>query len=312
MKLAQLRTFVEIADSGGFARAAARLHLTQPATSRQISLLEAEFGVALFDREGRRVKLTPEGEDLLHRSRQILADAEFLGQRAQALRGGHTGPLRISATPQVIENILAPFLVKFLRRCPGVDVQLQESGSARLTQLEAGDIHLAIMPFAEAQRFERRLLYPICVLAVLAKDHRLARRAAIDIAQLDGEALLLLKHGFGARGWFESACATAAIHPRILVESGAPATLIALAEVGHGVAIIPSNVSIPPKSVRAVLLVHRAAPIGRWSSIVWNAHRHLPKYATQFAEELVAELRHTYPGQDFTRRAPALPRPTEA
>jgi DNA-binding transcriptional LysR family regulator len=200
MKLAHLRTFVAIVDSGGFARAAERLHLTQPATSHQISLLEKEFGVMLFDRKGRTVKLTPEGEDLLRRSRRLLGDAELLGERARALRGGQVGPLRISATPQVIENILAPFLVKFLRRRPGVDIQLLESGSARLEQLEAGEIHLAIMPFAEAQRFERRLLYPIHVLAVLAKTHRFARRSVLDIAQLDGEPLLLLKHGFGARG----------------------------------------------------------------------------------------------------------------
>jgi hypothetical protein len=70
-------------------------------------------------------------------------------------------------------------------------------------------------------------------------------------------------------------------------------------------------VNIARKSVSAVLLVHNAVPIGRWSSVVWNARRYLPEYAAQFADELVAELRQTYPGQEFTRRAPALPRPVE-
>ena len=64
LKLAHLRTFVAIADSGGFARAAARLNLTQSAASRQINTLEAELGLALFDRINRRVQLTSEGEDL--------------------------------------------------------------------------------------------------------------------------------------------------------------------------------------------------------------------------------------------------------
>src|SRR4051794_34509342 len=63
MKLSQLRTFVAIAEHGGFARGAARLNLTQPATSRQISSLESELGVPLFDRIGRRIRLTSEGED---------------------------------------------------------------------------------------------------------------------------------------------------------------------------------------------------------------------------------------------------------
>jgi DNA-binding transcriptional LysR family regulator len=64
MNLRQLRTFIAIADAGGVARAAARLHLSQPATSRQIAALEADLGVPLFDRIGRRVQLTSEGEDL--------------------------------------------------------------------------------------------------------------------------------------------------------------------------------------------------------------------------------------------------------
>src|SRR5262245_54526917 len=79
MNLRFLRTFVAIADSSGFARGASRLNLTQSAASRQIHALESELGVRLFDRVGRRIKLTSEGEDLLARSRRLLLDAESLG-----------------------------------------------------------------------------------------------------------------------------------------------------------------------------------------------------------------------------------------
>lgn len=309
MKLGHLRAFVAIADIGGFARAASRLNLTQSAISRQIALLEEELGVRLFDRDGRNVKLTSPGEDLLRRSRHLLSDAAALGERARELRGGQVGTLRISATPQVIETILAPFLVRFLRAHPGVDVQLLESGIARHGQLERGEIHLAIMPFAEAEPFQRRLLYPIHVMAVLARSHRLGRRTVLDIVELTEERLLLLKQGFGARGWFDAACGAAEVRPRILLESAAPATLVALAEVGHGIAIIPSNVPIAPKSIRRAFLTHRDLPIGRWSAIVWNQHRFLPRYGADFVDELVAVLRDRYPGQDLIRRAPPLPRP---
>ncbi|HZO84013.1 MAG TPA: LysR family transcriptional regulator [Verrucomicrobiae bacterium] len=70
MNFGHLRTFVAIADAGGVHRAAARLHLSQPAVSRQIQTLETDLGVPLFDRIGRRVQLTSEGEDLLRRSRR--------------------------------------------------------------------------------------------------------------------------------------------------------------------------------------------------------------------------------------------------
>src|SRR5260370_24858597 len=90
MNLRHLRAFAAIADAGGFARAAARLNLSQPALSRQIHALEAELGVPLFDRIGRRVQLTSEGEDLLDRSRRLLTEVESLGARARSLSSGQT------------------------------------------------------------------------------------------------------------------------------------------------------------------------------------------------------------------------------
>src|SRR3954452_9704472 len=105
-----LRTFVAIADNAGFARAAARLNLTQSAASRQIQALEDELGLRLFARIGRNAPLTPEGEDLLLRGRRLLVDAEAISQRARALKTGNVGLLRVGATPQVIDNLLADLL----------------------------------------------------------------------------------------------------------------------------------------------------------------------------------------------------------
>ena len=118
MNLRHLRAFATIADVGGFARAATRLNLSQPALSRQIHALEAEWGVPLFDRIRRRVQLTSEGEELLRRSRSLLAEADSLGERARSLKAGDSGILRIGATPQVIENLLADFLVRYRSRHP--------------------------------------------------------------------------------------------------------------------------------------------------------------------------------------------------
>src|ERR1051325_6933 len=280
IKLTQLRAFQAVAESGGFARAAGQLNLTQSAASRQIMALEADLGLRLFARNGQHTTLTLEGEDLLRHSRRLLADLDSLAERAQALKGGQTGILRVSASPQVLERVLAPFLAQYRRGHPGVEVHLSETGPARLGQLERGELHFAIMPALEAQRFRWRLLYPIHVLAAVAKTHRLARRAVIEITELADEPLLMLKDVCVARGWFEAACNAAGIRPRVLVESSAPATLMALAVVGHGVAIIPSNAT-PQPSMRFVMLTHEGKPIGRWSSVVWNQHRFLPPYAKE-------------------------------
>jgi len=309
MSLRHLRGFVTIADAGGFARAATRLNLSQPALSRQIHALEAELGVTLFDRVGRRVQLTSEGEDLLRRSRRLLAEADSLGERALMLKAGEAGILRVGAPPQVIENLLADFLTDYRRRRPAVEVHLVEDGGAALQRrLERGDVHL-IMTAATDARFEGRLLHPIHVMAGLAPKHRLSRRAVLEIAELDEEPLLVLRSGFGSREWFDAACHVANVGQRLLLESAAPHTLLALAATGYGIAIFPSNATVPRNTVRAVPLVHRNASIGRWARVAWEPQRFLATYARQFVDELVAFSRSNYPGRELIRRAPLLPAP---
>jgi DNA-binding transcriptional LysR family regulator len=282
--------------------------LSQPALSRQIHALETDLGTPLFDRIGRRVKLTSEGEDLLLRSRRLLAESDALLERAHMLRAGETGILRVGATPHVIENLLAPFLTSYSRKHPSVEIHLVEDGGARLNErLERGDVHLALG--AEGGRFASRLLYPIYALAALAPKHRLARRASLEIAELADEPLLVLRRGFGSREWFDAACSIAHVRQRTLLESAAPHTLVALAATGYGIAIIPSNAQVPRSGIRTLPLVHRGASIGRWAIVAWDAARFLAPYAASFIEEMVAHCRRDYPGHHLVRRAPPLPRP---
>ena len=309
MNLRHLHTFVAVADAGGIVRAAAGLNLSQPAASRQIHALEAELGVALFDRIGRRVQLTSEGEDLLRRSRRLLAEADALGERARALKTGQTGMLRLGATTQVIESLLAGFLMQHRLRHPGVDVHLVEDGGARLPErLERGDVHLAHMPAGD-DRFHGQLLFPMHVLAVLPKTHRLSRRSVLDVVDLASDPLMLLGRGFASRDWFNAACQVAHFRPRVILESAAPQTLVALARADYGIALVPSPVRIAREGVRILPVVHRGESIGRWSVIAWDPQRFLAPYAEQFVEELVVYARRNYPGRELIRRAPPIPRP---
>jgi LysR family cyn operon transcriptional activator len=311
MNLQQLRTFVAIADTGGVARAANTVHLSQPAASRQMQVLEADLGVLLFDRLGRRIRLTAEGEDLLRRARRLVAEADSLRERARALRSGHSGQIKIGATPPMIETVLASFLAKYRRRHPGIDISIIEDGGAGLiARLERGEVQLAYVPIGD-ERFRGRLLYPIHVIAVLPDSHPLSRAAALEIAKLANEPLLLLHRSFASRQWFDAACQTANINPNVLLESGAPNAVLGLAAAGYGIGILPSMLRYPPQGVRAVPLVHRQAPIGKWTRLAWDPDRFLAPYVETFKEELVRHAQRTYPGRDLIRRAPVLPRPAE-
>jgi LysR family transcriptional regulator, cyn operon transcriptional activator len=307
MNLRHLQAFVAIVDSGGFTRAAARLNLSQPALSRQIRALETDLGTTLFERVGRRMKLSSQGEDLLRRSRRLLAESEALIERAHMLKVGETGILRVGATPHVIENLLARFLTSYSRKHPGVEVHLVEDGGTRLHErLARGDVHLVMGP--EGGRFASRLLYPMLAIAALVPRHPLARGVSLEISRLADEPLLVLRRGFASREWFDAACSVAHVRQRVLLESAAPHTLLALAATGYGIAIIPSNAQVP-RGIRALPLVHRGASVGRWATVAWDAARFLAPYAASFIDEMVAHCRRDYPGHHLVRRAPPLPRP---
>jgi len=146
---------------------------------------------------------------------------------------------------------------------------------------------------------------------VLSTSSRLGRRATLEIADLGDAPLLLTRRDFASREWFDAACQVARLRPRVLLESGAPSTLIALARVGYGVAIVPSNVRIARDGLRVVPLVLRGAPIGRWLSVAWDPRRFLAPYAEAFVEELAAYAKRAVAKPVFARRATPLPRPKD-
>jgi LysR family transcriptional regulator, cyn operon transcriptional activator len=310
INLRSLRTFVMTAEMGGLGRACARLNLSQPAASRQIQALEAELGVPLFEHVGRGLRLTSHGEDLLQRSRQLLTYSELLTEHAQALRSGKTGTLKVGATPQIIGNLIAPFLPGHRRDHPGIDVQLIEGGDAQQrTRLERGEVHLTIMPVGGAG-LSYRLLAPVHALAVLLKSHPLSRRKVIEVDELTKHPLLMLQRGYGSRAWFDAECESAQVKPIVLVESTTAHTLTELAAVGHGIAVVPSTAAVRDP-LRTIPIVHRGTSVGRWVAICWNPRRALPSYSKLFVDELQAHARHAFPGRAFVKRAPALPKPSE-
>ena len=127
MDLRHARTFVTVAELGTVSKAALRLRIAQPALSRQISDLEQELGLKLFDRVGGRLLLTGEGEQLLGHCRGLLNYASAVGERAQLLRRGDTGVLKVAASPQNMESVFADFLHSYAKRYPNVQVKLFEA-----------------------------------------------------------------------------------------------------------------------------------------------------------------------------------------
>src|ERR1700752_3322921 len=126
MNLRQALTFVTVAELGTVSKAALQLRIAQPALSRQIIDLERELGLRLFDRVGRRLLLTGEGEQLIAGCRVLLNCANAVKEQAQLLRHGDAGVLEIAGSPQHIESVLSRFLHRYSERYPEVEVRIRE------------------------------------------------------------------------------------------------------------------------------------------------------------------------------------------
>src|SRR6266446_6783172 len=296
MDLRRLRTFVAVAELGTVSEAALHLRISQSALSRQISDLEQELRVRLFDRVGRRLVLTAIGEELLGDCRSVLGQVRSLGERAELLCRGDSGVLKVAAPPQTIESVLSIFLPRYAERFPNVHVKLTEAlGREQTAMLERGEVHIGIRHDQGDRRFESRILPPDEVLAACAASLALGHAGAIDITRLASHPLLLLDHGYSIRRLFDAACRLADIEPDIRLESRAPHTLLALAEAGQGVAIIPSLLPTDRYALRIVRVTHRRKPVRERFAIQWDRRRPMPPYAESFCEALAKYMREILP-----------------
>ena len=300
MDLRQLRTFVTVAEQGTVSKASLHLLIAQPALSRQISELESDLGVKLFDRVRRRLILTTEGEQLLAESRTVLGAAQSLNERAQVLRRGDSGILRVAATPQSIEGVFSTFLRPYAKRHPGVQIKLIEAvGAPLVSLLERGQVHVTVGVIQSSQSdnpfIESFPLSPLEFLAASQTPLEAATDGDVDIGRLAGYPLLLLETDFYVRQIFDAACRLAGVKPNVLLESRAPHTLLAMAEAGHGVAIVPSVLPTNRYRIRIARITHRRIPLRGTYAVNWDKRRGLPPYATDFCESLAAHMRKLFP-----------------
>lgn len=320
MDLRRLRTFVTVSEHGTVSKAAEVLHITQPALSRQISSLEAEFGFKLFERIGRRLQLTVRGEQVLGDCRSLLAHAGSLHERAQSLRRGDIKVLRVAASALTIEGAFPTFLRLYGERIPEVQLALveQDDPAEHLSMLERGEVHLSVNVInivkVDEDRFASYPLPRFHVLAACAPSLAAERDDTIDIRQLAKHPLLLPNASFATRNIFDAACRLAGIKPSALVESRAAHALLALAEAGHGVAVVPSILRPDRGALRVMRVTHMGKPLQISLAVLWDKQRTLPRYAEGFADLFTAHIEHLFPsfgravGAARTRKPALSPR----
>jgi len=237
---AQLRAFEAVTRTGSFTKAAERLHVTIPAVSLQIRQLEREHGVRLFDRLGRRVRLTPAGEALRQyadRSFTLAHGAERALQGADDFRGTR---LRVAATPTTAGYYLAPFWKRLRRRYPGLQLEVSVHNTRTVRQrLLAFEDDLGMVGGAteDGPLIVRPFARDIMV-AIVSPEHPWARRRSVTLQALGREPLILREPGSAGRDRLERSLRTAGIEPRAVMEMTSTEAIKQAVEANGGVGIL--------------------------------------------------------------------------
>ena len=251
-------TYVEaVARNANFTRAAAELHVAQPALSVAIRRLEAELGVRLFERTSRSVSLTPAGAAFLDRAARVSREVDALAHVMRDYAGGIRGRLRLSAWYHV-EPELVDFMRDFTAANPLVEVSIQELPAPdALAALRAGDIDLASViefPGLDLDDFERTALRIEPAVLVIRTDDALAAEESVSLADLSDRSFVVTRPGTGLRRLLDHVFVGAAHQPRIAIETNELAAMVAFASAGLGSAIltpaIVRNADFPVSLVR--------------------------------------------------------------
>lgn len=249
MELRHLRYFVAAAEAENVSRAALKLHVSQPALSRQIHDLEEELGFPLFKRSARAVSLTEAGRTFLQESRAVLARAQEAVNKTRAIALNDRREIHIGYAPSPTVRILPPTLRAFQTLLPQVRVKLHDlSTEEMLTGVREGKLQMAFVvhpgrAMLRGLRFEPLARDAMCL--AVAPNHALAGLRSVDVAQAAKEPLV----AYGRKDYpeyheyLEALFATVKTRPRIVGEHDSAASLIAAVEAGSGVAVVPQSMS---------------------------------------------------------------------
>lgn len=245
--LAQLRTFVTVAENRHFGSAAAKLSISQPSLSQALAALENGLGVQLIERSTRRVIVTPIGESLLPLAKATLDDADAFLAHARGAKGSLTGPLAIGMIPTIAPYILPAFLRLTASELPSLEPRIVENQTRLLLeQLRDGAIDVAVMAIpSNIPGMQEIPTYDENFIVVVPEGHPYAGRKDLTFNALKELNLLLLDDGHCLRDQVLNLCRTAEISTSSITSNATRAsslpTVIQCVIGGLGATLVPQS-----------------------------------------------------------------------
>ena len=243
-----LECLVTIVEQGSLTKAAAALHMSQPALSHQIAAIERELGTPVVERLPRGIRPTAAGLAAVAEARIALAAADRAMMAGRRVAAGSGGRVRIACAETMTAWVLVPVLCSWRRRFPDVELDLKEYTSAdrMLDVLRGGGVDIIVGPPPTLTDEHIEVLGSEEIVIVASSEHRFSRMDAVPLAELASEPLVHYNPDNGFALWVDQfAAQRGVVLPRPALRTGSPRTAAQLAAAGMGVAIVPFSALTP-------------------------------------------------------------------
>lgn len=288
-----IKYFLAVAQHHSFTKAAAALHVSQPALSQQVRQLEESLSAQLFDRSGRTTRLTDAGEVYLRYARRASQELEE-GKRAIHDVGDLSrGALRVALTPTFTTYLVGPLVEAFHSRYPNITLNLREIAQEQMEELLLADELDVGIAFEDghSQDIETQPLLIEALALVVGERHPLAGQSAIDLDALSAESLILLSEEFATREQIDRYCRQHNITPRVKMEANVIGAVIEVVRRTTLSTLLPANVALAHQGLFAIELspqrLHRTAVLmQRKGAYQTSAARAFIELATDIAAQL--------------------------
>lgn len=299
MNLRDLRYLVALAEHRHFGHAAEASFVSQPTLSTQIRKLEEELGVTLVERNPRRILLTPAGEEIVARSREVLNEVEQIRQVARRTRDPRSGSIRLGIFPTLGPYLLPHVIPGLRQRFPKLELLLVEEKTEEvLKRLQDGKLDAGILalPIHDDNLHAEFLFEEPFVLAV-PRNHPLADQPGMTVEQLAEQQLLLLDEGHCLRDQALEVCQLAGAAEKTGFRATSLETLRQMVAAEVGITLLPILAVQPPvaRSRDIHLLPFANRPPSRKLAMFWRKTSAMSDFLAELAEEfrnLPHELLH--------------------
>lgn len=292
MDFRQLKYFLEVAESGGFTKAADKLNVAQSAVSLAVKRLEDELEVQLFDRRDKKISLTVEGETLVKNAKDIFRRVDLARQEIADLRGLLRGEVQVGLTPVLSSFFFPKIISTFKRQFPALTISVTgDSASSIQHKIASGTLDIGIFEGIIQNQPNSYHLLREEVVACVHRYHPFAKKRACTISELLTEPLVQFQKGYYIREVIDDLAVKESIAPTVVAESNLPSLLSSMVKEELGIAFMPKMaIGNDPDIVK----VSCDPPIFLDLSITWKGDSPLSPANKAFVNFLIQEIDEYY------------------